>query len=152
MSTLRKTAREAVIFMLLGLLLSSVGAFIFLHHDAVKPIQAQRDALKKECDSIPSFAVGIETQSAGRYTSQAECSLVFGTTSYPPRPYNEGVKLSQESIQQDNDALAEGERIKNLKVNYTENALVSLVVGAYGFVGGLGTWLFYRLVRFAVKG
>ena len=31
-------------------------------------------------------------------------------------------------------------------------ALLSGVVAAYGFAGGFALWLFYRLVRFAVKG
>jgi hypothetical protein len=151
MGTFRKLAREAVIFMLLGLLLSSTGAFIYMHHAQAKSNQAQRDALKKDCDSIPSWGVG-EQRPERRYTSQAECSLVFGTTLYPPRPYDPGVKLSAESIQNDAEALAEGERIKNLGVDYEGNALAGLVFGAYGFVAGLGIWLFYRLVRFAVKG
>jgi hypothetical protein len=152
MSAFRKIAREAVIFMLLGLLLSSTGAFAFMHHDAVKSIKAQRDGLKKNCDSIPSWGVGEKGPSDAHSTTQAECSLVFGTKLYPPRPYDPGVKLSQESIQDDNDALGEGERIKNLKVDNVENALASLIVGAYGFAGGLGVWIFYRLVRFALKG
>lgn len=48
--------------------------------------------------------------------------------------------------------MTEGERIKNLKIDYVGNALASLVIGAYGFVAGFGLWAFYRLVRFAVKG
>jgi hypothetical protein len=152
MSTFRKTAREAVIFMLLSMLFSSIGAFIYMRHSEAKSFRAQRDSLKKDCDSIPSWAVGMNPQSARHYVSQAECSLVFGEALYPPRPYDPGAKLSQESIQEDNDALAEGEHIKTQKLDYEESALVSLVVGAYAFAGGLGVWLFYRLLRFAVKG
>jgi hypothetical protein len=152
MSTFRQISREAVIFMLLGLFLSSTSAFIYMHHAQAKSIQAQRDALKNECNSIPSWAVGEKRLSYGPYTSQGECSLVFGAALYPPRPYDPGVKLSAESIQDDMDALAEGERIKNLRIDNQGHALFGLVFGAYGFVAGLGIWFFYRLVRFAVKG
>jgi hypothetical protein len=40
----------------------------------------------------------------------------------------------------------------NVKVKYLENLGVALILAPYGFVAGLGIWLFYRLVRFAVKG
>ena len=49
-------------------------------------------------------------------------------------------------------ALAEGNRIKNLKGDNSSNAIVAGIVGLYGFAGGFALWILYRLIRFAVKG
>ena len=149
---MRKLAREAVIFMLFGLMLSFTSSFIFMCRQQANSIRAERDSLKKHCDSIPSWGVGEQGLSDEHSTTQAECSLVFGTVLYPPRSYDPGVRLSQATIQDDSYALAEGERIRNLSIDYQGNVLLSCLAGAYGFVAGLGIWLFYRLIRFAVKG
>lgn len=77
---------------------------------------------------------------------------MFGPQSYPVRSYDAGIKLSDESAQQDADALEQGGRIKNLKVNYGEIAWDALVVAPFGVGTGLIVWLFFRLVYFAVKG
>ena len=48
-TTFRRIAREAVIFMLIGLALSSVGAFIYKYHDQTQVIQKQRSWLRTRC-------------------------------------------------------------------------------------------------------
>jgi len=40
----------------------------------------------------------------------------------------------------------------SMSIDYKALGLESLVGGAYGFLIGLPLWLFYRLVRFAIKG
>jgi hypothetical protein len=45
-----------------------------------------------------------------------------------------------------------GIRAKARRQRLLENATGSLVVDLWGFPAGVGVWLFYRLVRFAVKG
>jgi hypothetical protein len=84
----RRLAREAVIFMLLGMVLAAVGSFIYLRHDIA-------------------------------YWT-AEIAKYGGTVVAP--------------------------------ATISETAVTAAVFGLYGFIGGFGVWLFYRLVRFAVKG
>jgi hypothetical protein len=89
--------------------------------------------------------------SDGHVTSRAECDLVFGPENSKP-PQIAPNTLPADFFKVMDDTVAEGVRIKNMKFDYAGNGLVSLVVGAYGFAAGFGVWLFYRLVRFAVKG
>ncbi len=156
---MRRLAREAVIFMLAGLFLAAVGSFTYLHHSEVKYIQSQRDALRMPCDQLtrpvrpavdpPEGYDYFGSALSGPMVTRAECNLVFGTnlaslpapTSFAPDFYNRR-----------DAALAEGTRITNLKIDNLSNASVAAINGLYGFAGGFGTWLFYRLVRFAVKG
>ena len=159
---MRKLAREAVIFMLLGLVLSAVGGFAFDYNDQRKDIQTQRATLKKSCDSIyvPGLQVdsqswvpmGISNANGSGYVSAAECTLVFGASTYPARHYDAGTTLSSQSAQDDAEALAEGKRILGLKVNYGQSAEIAAFISTWGFLGGLCAWLFYRLVRFAITG
>src|ERR1700683_3311010 len=77
---MRKLAREAVIFMLLGLALTAAGSFIYLHHSEASSIQAERDALRKNCDLLaegPAAATVIERDGVIVVTTP-ECGLVFG--------------------------------------------------------------------------
>jgi hypothetical protein len=48
----RRLCREAVIFMLLGLVVAAVSSFVYMHHSEATSIQGQRDALKKNCDLL----------------------------------------------------------------------------------------------------
>jgi len=45
-----------------------------------------------------------------------------------------------------------GNLIHDSHPDYKEPFIVGGVYGGFGFLAGLGIWLFYRLVRFAVKG
>src|SRR5713101_7111635 len=119
---MRKIAREAVIFMLVGLALSSVGAFIYEYHGQAQAIQKQRSWLRTRCDELnrPIGETGLKPMGSQlpneAYVSQAECIIVFGEKSYPPRSYEPGVVLSEESLRQDQDAMETGKTIKNTKV------------------------------------
>lgn len=177
---MRKLAREAVIFMLLGLLLTAVSIFAIRHYDEAESIQGQREALKKNCDLLakgPAGATVLEDKDTIEATI-AECGLVFGTDpnkgGYSPRkvvtitsdspslpgkwsvePQPDGtVNYHPADLfeKQQQDMLTEGTRIKNLKVDNSELVLTAAIAGLYGFVGGFCIWLFYRLVRFAIKG
>jgi hypothetical protein len=93
---MRKLAREAVIFMLFGALLSAVSAFAYLHHGQAKDIRAEWDALKGECNNLrdlsipetePERRIAYEYWISNRFT----CSLVFGGSPYLPPSAFEGV-------------------------------------------------------------
>jgi len=145
--------------MLLGMVLSGVGSFVYLHHSEAKAIQAQRDALKMPCEQMTRpVRPGIDPPEGYDYFGNAlekpmvtrtECNLVFGTNieSLPPP-----ASYAPDFYNRRDAALAEGTRIKNLKIDNLSNALVAGVFGLYGFAGGLGVWLLYRLVRFAITG
>jgi len=85
----RRLAREAVIFMLLGMLLAAVGGFVYVHHSEAVSIRNQQDALKRECDGLAHVGGEYWTRLAdGRMTTVAECNLVFGTNLVSITPDN----------------------------------------------------------------
>src|ERR1035437_9805525 len=163
---MRKLARESVIFMLLGMLLSAVTVFFYLLHDRVTEIHTQVEGLRKACDSMPSWAGGTPISIAapieGREYenhSREECNDVFGATwkkqhpvtPIPPPP--SGYIL--DTPPKVNPSTLEPESFSpriDLSVHYMENVTASLICGAYGFAGGFVLCLFYRLVRFAIRG
>ncbi len=162
---MRKLAREAVIFMLLGMLLTAAGESLYEHHSQWTDIRAQRAVLKKDCNKLfgrspdadifdraaaKSGAVGDIDSATGEYISRAECASVFGASLYPPPDFIPVPDPNQR--QSEITALAEAARIKNLAVNNGQIALEALFLAPFGFLGGLGVWLFYRLIRFAVTG
>jgi hypothetical protein len=147
-----------------------------LHHSDALSIQAERDILKKNCDlfaGAPAGAVVVERDGVVLVTV-AECALVFGRKSSgtPPKTiqfdapippgasYENPASIPQpppgfvpDNFRDQQDALLrEGTRIKNLRIHDLSNASVAAVIGLYGFAGGFGIWIFYRLVCFAVKG
>lgn len=80
---MRKLAREAVIFMLLGMLLTAAGGFLYEHHAQWKLIRSQREALKEDCNRL--FARSPADDIAARFadksgtvgysnSAQAECA------------------------------------------------------------------------------
>lgn len=155
----RRLAREAIIFMLLGMTLAAIGSFAYVSYGQAQSVKSQRNALTMPCEQMTRpIRPDIDPPEGYDYfgsaldapmVTRAECNLVFGTnvqslpppTSYAPDFYNRQAA-----------ALAEGERIKNLKIDYLGNAIVAAFAGMYGFAGGFCVWFFYRLVRFAVKG
>jgi hypothetical protein len=157
---MRKLAREAVIFMLVSMLLGFVGTFVYQIHDQRRDINNQRDALDKNCagfdiaDASPAHPAVMMSQSYpdGVFVTRAECTLVFGTKKYPVVNFDPGVKLNEQDTRDYDNALERGKTIMNLKIDYPPALFVSAIIGAWSFAVGLGLWLFYRLVRFAVKG
>jgi hypothetical protein len=184
----RRLAREAVIFMLLGMMLAAVGSFIYMSYSQAVSFRVQRDALKQKCDLLargPAGATSIEKDGTV-LVNIAECGIVFGTdpahggyidisaglvpkqqpeaSSAAPSKKIEGLpadavlkplppaSMPDNFLAQQQDMITEGTRIKNLKMDNLGNAVVAAFAGMYGFAAGFGVWLFYRLVRFAVKG
>lgn len=158
---MRKLAREAVIFMLLAMLLGFVGTFIFQIRQQSLDNAAQRTALSKNCAPFeagttiggkqPFQAMSTENLD-GTFFSRAECTLVFGEKKYPVVAWDRGVTLSDKDQARYAAALAHGKTILDLKIDYPTVLFVSAFIGAWSFIVGLGLWLFYRLIRFAVKG
>ena len=89
---MRKLAREAVIFMLVGMLLATIGTYADLRYERLKYIQAQRDVLLRECVIVHSSPQGYTLiwDLNGKPTSLAECEFVFGDgkDTVPPEAVN----------------------------------------------------------------
>jgi hypothetical protein len=150
---LRRLAREAVIFSLLGMVLTAVGSFVYMYHGEIKSIRVERDQLKKNCDALAKGSWDDFTSiEDGQMTTRSECNLAFGTTLQPLSPEKAPDTLPADFFTKQSDALAEGNRIKNLKVNYASDVLAATLMGLSGFATGFCLWLFYRLVRFAITG
>lgn len=166
---MRKLAREAVIFMLLGMLLSAVTVFLYLLHDRVTEIHTQVEGLRKACDAMPSWGMGTAISIAapieGREFenhSREECNDVLGPTWKKQHPVTMLPGAPSDAIitpilpkgYEDSHPVTPAgwaPRI-DLSLHHMENATASLICGVYGFAGGFGLWLFYRLVRFAIRG
>jgi hypothetical protein len=157
---MRKLAREAVIFMLVGMMLGSISGYVYLCLEQSKTIKTQREQLWNSCEVLRTRGGHLISDIHGNYTTPHECSDVFrnwtetdwkrqelGDASEPP-----GFIPDEPTFEEINKASAEGLRIKNAKIEYLENLGVLLFFGPGGFAVGLGVWLLYRLVRFAVKG
>jgi hypothetical protein len=168
--TFRRTAREAVIFMLAGLALSAVGMFVYSYHEQARSIRFDRLALKVICDSegltpltivksktlpktipapVPVAPPGFNPVPTVPTLDLVKCTAAFGSET---TDLTAGLDISDQLARDYVEARAEGLRIKNLKVDFADCALTGAIGGGFGFVGGFGVWLFYRLVRFAVKG
>ena len=127
----RRLCREAVIFMLLGLLLTSIGSFIYEHR-----AEAQR---LPPCPPPPDFLEADEP------------------TAPPQTPQNTPLQwmkgyVCENSLNHQHVFVVTNDPAPRVKINNVELALTASFFGLYGFAAGLGVWLFYRLVRFAVKG
>jgi hypothetical protein len=155
---MRKLAREAVIFMLIGMMLASIGAYAYACFGQFKTIKTQRSALWNNCEVLRTQGFHSINNVGGTVTTPVECNDVFGNWSETDWKRQElgnqtpGFIPFDLTFEEINKASAEGLRIKNAKVEYLENLGVLLLFGPGGFAVGLGVWLFYRLVRFAVKG
>jgi hypothetical protein len=157
---MRKLAREAVIFMLAGMLLGSISGYVYVCYDQSKTIKTQRSALWNNCEVLRTRGFHVISDFHGNYTGPHECNDVFGNwteTDWKRQELGDASEPAgfipyEPTFEEINKASAEGQRIKNAKVKYLENLGVLLIFGPGGFAIGLGVWLFYRLVRFAVKG
>jgi hypothetical protein len=129
-SMFRRVAREVVVFMLLGMLLVAIGSFIYLHHNEVV--------------SIRNRTAAMEPPGPDAGSSASQC--IWLDQPFEPQsplvPLSELPKSEQDCIRTE---------LRN-HLNNPELALAASVFGLYGFAGGFGVWVFYRLVRFAVTG
>jgi hypothetical protein len=135
----RKLAREAVIFMLVGMLFVPAVLLTYRPYAEKRSIKRQQDYLRQKCDMQTSgesaYAVG---ECTGFRDAPTQKDLSSKTAGFDAAEYNRGV--------------SRGIEVRNLAVR-DENVVWAGLVGApYGFVAGLIAWVLYRLVLFAVKG
>jgi hypothetical protein len=128
----RRLCREAVIFMLLGLLFASMGSFIYRHHT-----EAQR---------LPPCPPPPDVIEPGKPAAPPQTPQIT-----PPPDVLNGY-VCEDSFNHQRMFVVTNDPAPTVKLSNIELALTASFLGLYGFAGGLGVWLFYRLVRFAVKG
>lgn len=202
-STFRKLAREAVIFMLLGLVAGVLVAFVVLEiqsagdvkKDAAKAVYAYEapppppgyelvepvvqvpltngvllfvtDCGRAHPADLPAWLVPLESASANApHTSKDSNKSVpvpLGSTNGIDCVYFENFPWVRYGGQRDPERLGSPTQVaiekmywqayaKSKREHMLGNGVWSLIVGCCGFATGLVIWLFYRLVRFAVKG
>jgi hypothetical protein len=183
---MRKLAREAIIFALLGMLVGAIGIFVTLDADD-----------RREAGERAREAVHASMMSHGEYSSPmpiVQVPLSNGTvlqvrqceppalpsgfipdptdkrniideiieddkncTRFPPYKFTElgGVLVSVPLGSPDQIAIEKSywTAYKNSRHHeFGAEILGSLFIGLWGFPAGLALWIFYRIVRFAVKG
>jgi hypothetical protein len=116
-------------------------------------IRMQLSELKQACLALPTGR-NIRVLSDDRKTSRDECGLVFGDSLGPEfRDLPAPPALSLEDATAYRRTMSEGDRIKSQRnLPFAQIAFGSLLYGLYALVGGLAIWVFYRMVRFAIKG
>lgn len=180
MSTFRRTAREAVIFMLLGLVVGVLAAFALLQRGSAGNVK--KDAAKAvyayEATPLPP---GYAPNGPANRVPLTNGVLLYVTDCDQAHPENAGVPVQRGSTNgvdcfyfgegrwaeymesPGDESLGSPVQVaieKEYWVAYArskhqhllENGKWSLILGLWGFPAGLGIWLFYRLVRFAVNG
>lgn len=192
MGTLRKIAREAVIFILLGPVVAAGITFAFVEKQSVghAKAEAERAVYASDVKSLPSglrwdntvlVPLTNGTQLQVMDCSQAHPSPAFDPNkSYQIAPADEipvpvgasnGVDcmyFTDEVFKErgghldsvplgDKDQVAIEEQYwqayaKAKTQSRTDNAMVVGFLSLWGFLGGFIVWMFYRLIRFAVKG
>lgn len=120
----RRLAREAVIFMLLGMAVAGVSNFIYRH---------QRQAV---------FALLHDSAFLSRPLEERRAILSHTDPDFAALTPEDQQSVLEWSIKA---------RTQMPKNNF-ELASAALVFSLYGLAGGFGAWLFYRLIRFAIKG
>jgi hypothetical protein len=206
---MRKLAREAVIFALLGMLVAIIGAFVITDSrarslarseaaKAVHGIQLPPSAtlVPAQQNDLPTVQVPLTNgvllhvrscppqyvEPAPSNSAQTKSKLgkyQFSDIDKPDKPSRAGRDWVDEILDCENfsDPFAKYGGRGHLtaiplgnpdqvaiekdywaayrhakKQVFTENVLMSLLFGLYGFPAGVALWIFYRLVRFAVKG
>jgi hypothetical protein len=215
MSTVRKLAREAVIFMLLGLVVTAAAVFGFLQHRSVEDVKAEAARGVYAIDSVlekprppdgfmPVNSVLVPlTNGVQLYVTDCaqahpwvvssvpldskSTDLPAGLKPLPPVdsgskrferilpgatngsdcfyfPLDEkdekfrqlGGRMVSVSLGDENQVAIEKDYwlayAKAKSQHRVENMMAAAVLSLWGFPAGIIVWLFYRLVRFAVKG
>ena len=195
MSTFRKTAREAVIFMLLGPVVAVLVSFVFLEKRTIASIKAEAaqsvfaiDAVQEPAGFTPVNSVLVpltngvklyvtdcnqahqldwfeqnapnksgnvtKAQTTVRVPAGAHGGDCVYFANDPFRQY--GGFLTSVPLGEENQVAIEKDYwlafAKAKSQHRTENMVAAAVLSLWGFPGGLILWVFYRLVRFAVKG
>ena len=153
--------------MLLGLLLSAAGYFVCQHRREAVSLQERKETERKRAaECLAAASISQAKAQADQAKVNADMKALSGATelarkkglseaellaaekkaleSEPPLPTlpaqvfvtpDECIDLSASFVSESNWILA-----------------FAPIIWLYGFLGGFGVWLFYRLVRFAVKG
>jgi hypothetical protein len=146
--------------MLAGLLLSATASFAYLHHREVVSLPLSRNAEKKRA------AECITKATANQASSLASARALYSVTSRADaKTMSEAELLAAEKKALEsvppNPTLPIGffvppdecaDRSASLVPESNWVLAFTPIIWLYGFLGGFGVWLFYRLVRFAVKG
>lgn len=173
---MRKLAREAVIFALLGMVVGAVGSFALLTKDirtharlagaeavhatigvrtVIKVDLSRSEPISANATIGPPITFVLVPLTTGTMLYVRQCEPIAWTSSdcrllsnpYRLTPLPLG-DLDQVAIEKDYWAAYK----KSEQQTLFENGIASLYIGLWGFPGGLGIWGFYRLVRFAIKG
>jgi hypothetical protein len=214
MNTFRKTAREAVIFMLLGPVVAAPAVFGFLQHRSVEDVKTEAareiyaiDAASEnprppagftpvnsvsvpltnamqlyvtDCSQahpwvvssvpanskpsdLPSGLTALPSVDSGSKklerlppgsTNGSDC--VYFTNEFSGLEEKYGGHLVSVPLGDENQVAIEKDYwlayAKAKNQHRTENMMAAAVLGLWGFPAGIIVWLFYRLIRFAVKG
>ena len=167
---IRKLAREATIFALLGMALGAIGAYVFMdYEDRTNAIYQATIAVHGGMDwtvhtqhSQPTHTVQVPlTNGAVLYVRRCEPEGPWAKyeVSKPdcrkfitdPIAIRDAVPLGHaDQVIIEKDYWAAYKRARHYDLG--GQLLGSLYIGLLGFPAGLALWIFYRLVRFAVKG
>ena len=187
---MRKLAREAVIFMLLGWILLTVGMFVGLY--ATTPSKVKNTVQTPEVFPTPEECrkLGLNSQMSHAQITSAlqkatkeddpdgpfsdfksaisdklarQADVCLATQNHPPAQKFDpqdplaslgGVPVATPPTQSAQEAPLQPppEFIHNVDYSISDFMMESLFVGSFGFLAGLGLWIFYRVVRFAIKG
>jgi hypothetical protein len=188
MNTVRKLAREAVIFMLIGLVVGALVAFVLserrskgdIKRDAAKGVYAYESPslppgyepdppavqvpltngvllLVTDCNRAHPWIIS-QPDGASKKTLAVPAGATNGSDCvyFTDKFHDLGGYLISVPLGDENQiAIEKGywtAYAMSRHQHLLENALWSLILGLWGFLAGLVIWLFYRLVRFAVKG
>ena len=156
-SSARKLAREAVIFMLLGWILLTVGMFVGLY--ATTPSKVKNTIQAPDAYPTPEQCrkLGLNNQMS---SAQITAALQKATEEEDPGGFFSGSgaisdKLARQAdicLKTQNQPQAPPEFVHNVDYSISGFTMESIYVGILGFPAGLGLWIFYRVVRFAIKG
>jgi hypothetical protein len=163
-SAIRRLARQAVIFMLLSFVAGFLFFMVASYYEAAKLHNAENAELdfsdlggKKISPVNPPVALDFSKAQPvpdpyGKYGGNIDYDALAeqaGATSSQPATND---WFAQNAPRFPTMTLAPMWQPFPLDYDFANNFLVALLVGCYGFVGGLALWLVYRLVYFAVKG
>ena len=181
---MRKLAREAVIFALLGWLGATIAIFVKLDIDdraaakdkAVQAVHAGIDWNVYTTNSQPMHTVQVPLRN-GTVLQVRQCPIDLTAGLVPKVKFDPNAPYQPEDCRNFSDdkffadlggvlvsiPLGNAEQVAIERDYWTAyhnsrhqelagEMLGSLFLGLWGFPAGLGLWIFYRLVRFAVKG
>jgi hypothetical protein len=153
---MRTLAREAVIFVLLTPIVVFVGSFAYSYHETHKSVRFDMSAAQPipctEGDQhiergrlVWSCEHGVRTESPATPVTQAQ-HVESGSD------IDLSAGLVPKSASGSDPYAGIATPVGGTNTPVPELLGGSLLLGLYGFPTGLGLWVFYRVVRFAING